>query len=238
MLNVIFGLFSLAHLAITLWAARLWLKQRAPAAGLIAIVTAGLIWDNGIVALGSTIGVGDTLHTLSFPRFCLHAILTPVMIWAAVVIGSEAGIRWLGSTAARTVTLLVTAASIAWGCYELFHLEIFPACTDGVVRYTTSVPVSQLCSPDQVPVRAGGPPIPAIISVLLVIGIGAWMGIRKRWPWMFVGGVVMFIGAALPSSQFGLAPGNLAEVVYSASLLATIAYLLRQREKVRGPTNA
>ena len=85
MATLIFCLYSLAHFAVAVFALRILRRYAAPGALIIAVLSVGLVYDNGIVALGSSIGIGDTLERLSWPRFILHALVTPVMIVRASI---------------------------------------------------------------------------------------------------------------------------------------------------------
>ena len=58
------------------------------------MIAAGLVYDNFIIAIGATIGAGELLITLSWPRFALHAICTPFTMIAIWQIADAADFRW------------------------------------------------------------------------------------------------------------------------------------------------
>jgi hypothetical protein len=223
--TLVFCLYSLAHFSTVVFAVRILRRYSAPGAAIIALLSLGLIYDNGIIALGSSIGIGATLETLSWPRFILHALVTPVMIVAVVQIAAAGGVRWLDSRATWTGVWLLTAAMIGYGAYELTLLELQPACFSGITRYTSSASPAQFCFEGQQSLAGVGPPIPSILAVFLIMGFGVALWRRQRWPWFGLGGLQMLLAAAVPFSQFGLIPGNGGEVILQFAFVAT-AYRL------------
>ncbi|MHB8739795.1 MAG: hypothetical protein ACYC62_01360, partial [Coriobacteriia bacterium] len=77
------------------------------------------------------------------------------------------------------------------------------------------------------------PPPPSLTMTLVVLLAGLYIAVRTcgRWPWMALGALLV------PAGQFINAEGplffivNLGEVLMSASLVATLAYVMR-RERV------
>ncbi len=61
--------------------------------------------------------------------------------------------------------------------------------------------------------------------VIVVILAGVALLRRQKWPWMLVGGVVMFFAAAVPTSAVGFWVSNLGEVALSLGLVLTEGYL-------------
>ena len=228
-------LYTLAHAGILYWLVQTWRTSPRPgircAAAITALTTAGLVYDNGIISLGAAIGLGDTLALLSYPRYVLHALVTPMMIFAMVQIAGAGDIGFANRPTVRGSAAALAILMIPVGIYEdLVGLELHPACFQGVVRYSTRVAEAALCSPDQAVVAAGGgPPIPSVTAVLVVLILGAMLWRQRRWPWAFLAGLVMLIGAAFPASRFGLLPGNGAEVVFVAGYAASAARFARVR---------
>ena len=221
MATLIFVLYSIAHVAVAVFALRILSRYSAPGALIIAVLSIGLVYDNGIIALGSSIGIGDTLEMLSWPRFILHAVITPFMIVAVVQVAIAGGIRWLNTRAAWTGIWVLTAAMVGYGIYELTILELQPACFGGITRYTSSASAAQFCFEGQQSLPGVGPPIPSIAAVFLIMGFGAVLWKRHRWPWFALGGLQMLLAASVPFSQFGLIPGNGGEVILQFAFVAT-----------------
>ena len=219
-----FPVYVLAHASIFGWAVYLANQCKAPGAPLVAMIAAALIYDNLIISLGMTIGVGPLLELLSWPRFVMHALLTPFMMIAATQIASAGGVRWADSPQWRTGIWVLVVAMVLLGVYEhLLGLELVPACFDGVLRYTTNLYPAHFCGPDYQAVAGSGPPIPAILGniVTLIIGFALWR--RSGWVWLILGALAMFAAAAVPMSGFGMAPGNAGEVLLQLAFVATVA---------------
>jgi hypothetical protein len=225
-----FPIYVLAHAAIFGWAVHLASHHKAPGAPLVAMIAAGLVYDNLILSLGTTIGAGPLLELLSLPRFAMHALLTPFMMIAVTQIASAAGIRWATSPQWRTGIWVLVVAMILLGVYEhLIGLQIVPACFDGVLRYTANLQPSHFCSMDDVAIQGSGPPIPSIVGniVTLIVGFALWR--RSGWVWLMLGALLMFAAASVPMSGFGMAPGNAGEVLLQLAFVATVARFARGR---------
>ena len=108
-----------------------------------------------------------------------------------------------------------------YGIYELIILELQPACFGGITRYTSSASPAQFCFEGQQSLPRGGPPIPSIVAVFLIMGVGVQQWRKHRWPWFGLGGLQMLLAAAVPFSEFGLLPGNGGEVILQFAFVAT-----------------
>jgi len=226
--SILFPIFSIAHLAIVIWLVAIWRSspkaQVRCACAIAAVVTAGLVYDNGLIALGAQIGLGPQLEVLSMPRYVLHALVTPLMIFAMLQLAAAADIKLAQRRWARWAAGILSIALIPVGIEEgLIGLELYPACFEGTVRYASSSYANQLCSPTQAVVAAtGGPPIPAITVVLVMLILGSMILYQRRSPWALLGGIVMLIGAGVPIAN-GPVPGNGGEVVLTLSYALTAA---------------
>ncbi len=226
----LFPLYSLTHFLIFIWCLRLARADRAPGALLVAMIAAGLVYDNGIVALGTSIGAGPILEALSWPRFAMHALLTPFMMIAVTRMAVAGGIRWAATPTWTIIVWVLVIGGIIEGTFaHLIGLQLEPACFNGVMRYTGNLNPAQFCFEGQVAGEGGGPPIPSIVGnfITLIVGFALWRG--NDWSWLMVGAIFMFFAAAIPSSGFGLAPGNGGEVVLLLAYAATVARFGRGR---------
>ena len=228
--------FALVHAFTFVWSVRLY-RQNAPGALIVALISAGLVYDNGLLFLGSYIGVGETLAVLSWPRFILHAFLTPFLMLAVLNFARAAR----SPMAMKPAMFYVTAALVAGGVIlavveDLIPLELKPACHHGMVRYTGNLLESQLCSPDYVPSRTGGPPWPSIVANIAALMVGIRLLRMKRWIWLMLGSIAMFISASplFPFETFALVPGNFGEVLLQLSFAATAAQALKWQEDTAG----
>jgi len=227
----------MVHLGVFLWCLNLLLSYRAPGAAIIALIAGGLIYDNLIISLGATIGIGPLLQSLSWPRFAMHALLTPFMIIAVTQIAVAGGVRWAASPVWRVIAWLLVGAMAVYGALEhLVGLQTFPACFDGIVRYTTNLSPSHFCFEGQEAVAGAGPPIPSIVGNIITLAVGIALWRSHGWPWLAAGALVMFVAAGVPISSYGMAASNGGEAVLMLSFVATISRFARKRAASLGGT--
>lgn len=226
-----FPLYVVSHLLVTVWAIRLARVDKAPGAWIVAFIAGALVYDNLIVSLGAAIGIGPTLEILSYPRFLLHAMGTPFMLVAATQIGAAGGIRWCESKTWQWVMWILVVGTMAEGFFaHVVGLEIFPACFDGIVRYTANLSPSHFCFEGQEAVRGAGPPIPAIVGNIVAAVVGFFLWRNNGWGWLLVGALIMFAAAAIPMSVYGMAPGNGGEAILMWAYVASVARFGRFRK--------
>jgi hypothetical protein len=227
----LFPLYTLAQIALTIWGARLYVSPRSLPLLLAVLVSAGLIYDNLIIAIGAQVGIGSTLELLSLPRFVIHGLLTPALLLTGHDFAQRAGIRWVQSPSvtrfAWGVTLVLVAAGMVQGVLTI-HLQ--PACIDGIVRYAERISDTQVC-PGVVysDLNARGlPPLASIVTIVIVAIQGGMVG-RRMGIWaLLAGAVVMFIGAAVPASRVGPVVANGAEAVLFLGVFWT-EHLMQRR---------
>ena len=207
---IFYAIYAFLYLGL-LWWGGLSLRsaatnlQRSAALALLLIL-GGLFYDNLILALGNLLGEGDLLFYLSLPRFVLHQLLLPWLIWVVYVLLRARGHGWAASSRARTGALLLSLIVVVLGvATRLVGLELAPTVLDGVVRYAA--------------VGTVGPPLVSIVSVGLagVAGLLIWR--RSGWPWLFVTVALAFLAEALPSPALKRLLGSGAEVALMISLL-------------------
>lgn len=226
----LFPIYALVHASLFLWCVHLARAYRAPGAGLTALIAGGLVYDNLIISLGTTIGIGALLQNLSWPRFAMHALLTPFMIIAVTRIAVAGGVRWAASPRWQVVAWLLVAAMVVYGALEhLVGLQTFPACFDGIVRYTTNLAPSHFCFDGQQAVTGSGPPIPSVIGNLVTLAVGIALWRSHGWPWLAAGALVMFAAASVPISTYGMAASNGGEAVLLLGFALTLHRLCRGR---------
>lgn len=240
MASILFPLFAAAHALLVIWFIHSWRASPKPeircAAAIAMVVSLGLVYDNGLVAIGAAIGQGELLQSLSMPRYYMHALFTPMMIFAMLQICAAAGFEFAQKPTLRWGAGILAVVLIPVGIYEdLVGLKLFPACYEGTVRYASRPYENQLCDATAVfePVASGGPPIPAITVVIVVLILGALLTLKRRSPWAFLGAVIMYIGAAMPVSQFGPSPGNGAEVFFALGFALAISRFAQRPEDYR-----
>jgi len=231
MTAILYPLYAIAHAALLAWGIRLWPRSRSLALGLLLLVGVALVYDNLIIAVGRLIGEGSLLHTLNWPRFLFHALFTPLLLVTAVYQAGRGGVGWAAGQTGQIAAWVVALSLITFGViHDLVGINLSPTLYGGTLRYA---------------VAGSGPPIPAIITIIIIIVVGIFVWRQMRWPWMFAGALVMFVGAAVPTSLVGPAVGSGVEITLLAGLLATESRLTedgRQRTEeavsVFGPSSS
>jgi hypothetical protein len=203
---------SVVHLLVTavlgvLCAAAVasWRQHHRTYSLIVSVVIAGLVYDNAVLGLGRWLGEGSLLEGLSWPRFLVHALVTPLLIIVGFGAARSFGLGWaqrrdLHAAACSLATLLV-----GWGLLsEVFGLALEPQRDAGVLSYGAA---------------STSAPVPAIATILVLVAVGAALWKVAGWPWLAVGALVMFVASGLG----GVSPllTNVGELALAASLVAT-----------------
>ena len=219
------GPYSIGYLAygalqaaLAVWAFTLWRRDRTAGAFMLMLPIAAVWYDNLIIGLGSTIGAGSALEALTFPRFLGHSLFTPSWIVAAVMLASRFGAFRGRQRAATIASWVLYGVMVAVGLVNEVLSFAGEIVREADVLYYTNVG------------RLMTPPPPSLTMTLVVLLAGIYIAVRTkgRWPWMALGALLV------PAGQFVNAEGplffvvNLGEVLMSASLVATLAYVLRR----------
>lgn len=222
-----FGLWS--------WGWGAWHRLGRPVAlTLILLSATGLWYDNLRVGLGRFLGEGDTLYALSVPAFVWHWLMVPIFVIAAGSLARAAGLRWarsrwaMGAFCVLAVALMAFDLPYALGLVfgpvaGLPSVELRLGCLRDAMRYTVTLSETFACSPDAVVGRTGPGPLVAILMNVVVLGVGVALWRARRWPWLALSSLAMFIAAAgLPLWGVDGPPiANLGEIVFVAGLIAT-----------------
>lgn len=208
--SIIFGLFAIAYVILLFWGLRT--HRRSTLSSVIFFVVAALIYDNTIYALGTFIGEGTLLKTLNLLRFWFHGLFTPTLILFSITSMGEAKIKWAQQSWVLLIGVLYTiAAMVIEYTTELNGLVLQASEEYGALSYSS---VEQ----------SSGPPIMIlmVLMVLLIAGIMLWW--KAKWPWMFIGTVIMTIGSAVPFNIESNAITNAFELI----LLFTLVWTKKQ----------
>lgn len=200
-------------LALAFWLQALYGQSRSTAAICALLVTLGLVYDNCTIAAGTLIGEGPLLEALNWPRYVIHALATPLLIIVSLDLGRHAGISWMTGRSGGAFLVLLTLAMIAYGVVvELLPLTLEASFEDGILSYS--------------PAGEVGPPVPAMVTMVVLAVTGLALTFRHRYPWLTAGALLAFAG-------FGLAPvlefdvlGQIAEVVLIGGIALTEVWLL------------
>ncbi|MFD2383639.1 hypothetical protein ACFSWD_21450 [Paenibacillus xanthanilyticus] len=190
---------------------------------LVLLVLFGLFYDNAVIAVGSAIGEGDTLRVLSYPRFWLHALFTPLLVVVAVDIARSARIRgWFNRSLPIVLAWVVTLGLIVYQSLAVTSREVANLKLEdeyGALRYGTSAEASY--------------PIMVLAAAAAVLLVGAILTFRRRWPWMLVGVGVLVLGRAIPIDIDSSALTNIFELLLLVSILFTIRHFDRNRDRAQ-----
>ncbi|MBM4196281.1 MAG: hypothetical protein FJ197_04165 [Gammaproteobacteria bacterium] len=212
-----------ADTVLVVWLLRHWLARRGLVLSMILFLAAALPYDTALVGLGSLIGEGPLLESLSVPRFVLFNLSLPLTIIIAAALARMAGVRWLASRAAMGAVCVLAMVLLAldWR-YVLDPGALYPACWRDTLRYVPSVLAEQACSAGQPGIavashfpRAGFVALPALV----IAGALVWR--QGRWPWMFAGGMAAFALLGMPPRLVGPIPGFIGDALNILALAVT-----------------
>ncbi|MBF0671616.1 MAG: hypothetical protein IR160_03420 [Salinibacterium sp.] len=210
--TVIFFGYTAAYLALLVWGCVLLARRgRVDASAIPLLVIAGLVYDNTVIASGKWIGEGPLLEALSFGRFWIHAIVTPLLVVWAWDACRRAGARWAATLAAAIVAIVFAVALMVLEYVTvLAGLQIEAGEEYGVLSYGNAE-------------AASGPPLMVLFvaAALLIAGIVVW--VKQKSPVLTIGTVLMIIGSAVSIPVESGAVTNAFELVLLTSIVWTTA---------------
>jgi len=183
----LYFLYAALYLILLIWGLYGIRKQDlARWTGVIYIVILPLIYDNLLLATGKWIGEGELLESLNFSRFCLHALITPLLVMYSIGTLRESGIEWAKKKWLVLVGILYTVGLIVLEfSIEVMGLELEVVKEYGVISYSNVE-------------EATGPPLMVLLVTLILIVASAILWKKTKWPVFFIGAIVMAIGSAIP----------------------------------------
>lgn len=226
MYSLMFAGFAVAQLALFVWLLRLTRTHHLAAGYVLLVPQFFLIWDNTRVALGILIGFGDFLYAITWPAFWAHWLSGCWLIIASGSILRLAGISWAEYRWVMGAFCLLATALIAHDLPLFWTKEIYPVCEYDLIRYSGSVTEANRCFADQ-PLVKGEFPLAPVVTCFVVIGTGIALWVRKGFPWMAIGGIVMLLTAAVPAlNRHRL--DNLGEVFIKGGAIFAVWFLIRK----------
>ena len=205
--SIVYIIYGLIQVALLVMAYRMWRENNRLYLAFLCAVILGLAYDNLVIGFGRFIGAGSLLQTLNFPRYLIHALFTPTMMIVGLNLARNAGIRWAWGKTGTAIFVTLTALMIALGVYlDVIRLKLETAFDNGTIRYANA--------------NAEGPPIPAIITIIVLIVCGVAVFLRHRWAsWLLIGSILMFLTSAA-GSALGFVT-NIGEIALTAGMVLT-----------------
>ncbi len=204
---VLYPFYTVLHLALLIWGALLWRRTRRISTLIIVAVTFGLVYDNLILSIGNILGAGKLLHVLSVPRFLLHQLVLPWIIYASFEQVRLAGHSWAQRNSTRWAIALSLLVMVLGILTRIVPMDLQLLEMDGINRYV-----------DQ---GAAGPPVVSILAVGFAGVMGLLLWRENKWPWVFLTTVLVFIGEGIPVELVRRVMGSGAEVLFMLALLMT-----------------
>jgi hypothetical protein len=203
--------FVAAYIVLLGWG--LLRQRRWNMMSVVFLVVLGLIYDNGIIALGKFIGEGALLEALSVPRFWSHTLLTPLLVLFSLGALKQGEVGWARKKAVLAGAFLYTTILIVIEIIlETSKLSLEIANEYGVLRYVSAGPAS-------------GPPVMVLLVTAVLIFSGAVLWKKAGWKWMLIGSAVMVIGSAAPIPVESSAATNAFELFLLITLVWTKVHL-------------
>lgn len=212
MQNLIFILVGIIHLGIGIYGLRNISKKNWYAI-LVLIVVFGLAYDNFSIASGALFGEGNLTKALNVPRYWIHALFTPTMMIASFGALRMSGVKFAQSKTWHIVICVIATAMIALGSYiDILNLQLVPNIEAGVIKYSNGFEFMK------------GPPIPAVLTILVVIIFGVSLWRATGFKALFIGSILMFLSAPQSSGMVQ----NIGEVAFAVGLILTQVYAAKK----------
>ena len=215
MQSIYFLVAGLVQLGIAIYGVQKLRKFFNYYALLVLMVVFGLAYDNFALAAGGVIPAGDLLRALNVPRYWVHALFTPMMMIAAFGALRLSGSKFAQGKTWHIIICVLATALIALGSYtDIFNLTLEPVVSGGLTRYVNTFEFLK------------GPPIPAVVTVLVVLIFGILLWRNTRFPWLFVSALVMF-GAAGAVGM--LIVQNIGEIAFAGGLVSAQIFAAQKK---------
>jgi hypothetical protein len=184
---------------------------------LLLLVMLGLLYDNAVIALGTSLRAGDLLESLHAWRYWAHAWLTPLIVLIALDIWQQERLAIARSRLISALAWLITIALIA---YQTFlardEVRTLRAVREfGVIRYE--------------PANTIGSPAMIIVVTLVLIITAILLLLYRGWWWLAIGIALMPFIMWLQLPLGGRGWENVAEFVLTLAIWGTLERRLPMR---------
>ncbi len=215
----LYFIYTLLNFALLVWGITLSLRTHRLSIVIITAVTFGLMYDNLILTLGNIVGNHDILYYLSLPRFILHQLILPWIILAAFDEirslnhnWSKTGYAWAGAIILSLITMILGIIT------RLIPMNLQLTVMDEVTRF--------------VDIGAKGAPIVSIVSIGFVTIIGFLIWRKNHFSWLFLAGLLVFLGEGVPLEWVKRIIGSGAEVLFMATMLYLEQVVIGKEQKM------
>ncbi|GAA4065546.1 hypothetical protein [Amphibacillus indicireducens] len=214
--RTIYSLLTISYIVLFIWGIRLFRKQKQVDSSIVLLfVIFGLIYDNLVLSVGRFIGEGQLLENLSYLRFWLHTLFTPLLIIFVWQISKNLRLKWANSEISKVTIFLLTLGLIIYQWYQsIRQLKLEVNWERDVLLYENIVE-------QKIP-----------FMVLITTAIVGWVGIllwkHQKFYWLFVGTAIMIFGSILTIWLKNVPIMNLFELLFIVSLLLTKKFQLRR----------
>ncbi len=213
--GILFPLITICELAILGWGLRLR-SPRHLARILLLLFIASLVFGNAVMSLGSWIEEGPLLENLHRSRLVIRALCFPLLIYITYDLVKRTGLEWSQAPGLNLAVWAVVFILIVAQCGSaVIQRPIAPATFSGIVYYREAG-FSEL-------------QFPVILILAFIITFCLVLFRRLGSPWLALGAIVMFLGAAAPTSLVGPLVNAVTEMAFVVSLLWTEGTQTRNR---------
>lgn len=212
--QVMFAVCVLWEIALVAVLARRTTRWTA-ATMLLSFVLTALVYDNVMISLGSTLGEGEPLLTLSYPRHVLHVMAGGILPIVGMLLIVQAGIASLDRPAIKGGQVLLALALFGWAVTShLVGLQLAPTWEQGMLSYNSANAKA---------------PMFIILATVHLIFVGIALG-RAGFGWKLpLSGVAMLVLGGL-QPVLGTGFTNLGEAFFSYGLVAAALAVQPQAE--------
>ncbi|MCO5197121.1 MAG: hypothetical protein M9941_05140 [Anaerolineae bacterium] len=223
MVSLVYIGFGILRLVLLIMAVRELIVYKRLYLLFLVLTLFGLAYDNFSVGFGRFIGEGDLLQSLNTPRYVIHALITPLLILVGLHLARNAGVSWAFGRKTTAFFIVVTILLIALGALvDIVRLDLEVVFDSDAIRYANGASV--------------GPPVPAIVTVIMLIACGIGIARKTGWYWLLAASIFMFVASAA-GATIGLIT-NLGELVFALGLVATARHFPPPVPEQAQPVNA
>lgn len=210
----LYTLYTFVFVGLTAWAWRLWLRSRDVGTFTLFLVSAAMIYENGILAAGVFIGHGTLLETLSWLRFIGYAVVPPLLVITGLSMAQRVGVTWASRREVQIGAWAITFTLAAFALFvEVYGRALEPRILNGVVRYMW--------------VAKGIPPVAVILMNLVLIVLGAAIWRKTHNAALFLTAALLFMGDGAAAGKYVIGSGI--EMIFMALLIMIEAWTLHYR---------